>query len=124
MVVSLRGLPVSVFFQFIALFALFFGIAGIVYGTEVSKRCQQRINDRFAEIDIKLSRRAKDQETMIKNAVLSLRGMMAKLEETELSQSREIIAISNSIKPLVKDFEMREEQNEKRKKLRAMQGRG
>lgn len=114
----------SVFFQFIALFALFFGIAGIVYGTEVSKRCQQRINDRFAEIDIKLSRRTKDHETMIKNAVLSLRSMMEKLEETELSQSREIVAISKSIKPLLKDFEKREEQKKKRAKLRAMQGRG
>lgn len=114
----------SVFFQFIALFALFFGIAGIVYGTEVSKRCQQRINDRFAEIEIKMSRNNKAHEEMIKKAVLSLRSMMEKLEETELSQSREIIAISKSIKPLVKDLEIREEQKKKRKKLRAMQGRG
>jgi len=123
-VVSFGGLLVSAFFQFIALFALFFGIAGIVYGTEVSKRCQQRINDRFAEIEIKMSRRNKDHEEMIKKAVLSLRSMMEKLEETELAQSREIIAISKSIKPLVKDFEMREEQKKKRKKLRAIQGRG
>jgi len=61
---------------------------------------------------------------MIKNAVLSLRSMMEKLEETELSQSREIVAISKSIKPLLKDFEKREEQKKKRAKLRAMQGRG
>ncbi len=113
-----------VFFQLIALFALFFGIAGIVYGTEVSKRCQQRINDRFAEIDIKLSRRNQDHEAMIKRAVQSLHSMMDKLEETELSQSREIIAISNAIKPLVKDYETREELKKKREKLRAMQGRG
>ena len=66
-----------------------FGIAGIVYGTEVSKRCQQRINDRFAEIEIKMFRRNKDHEEIIKKAVLSLRNMMEKLEETELSQSRD-----------------------------------
>ena len=124
MVVSTRGLHVSVFFQFIALFALFFGIAGIVYGTEVSKRCQQRINDRFAEIEIKMSRRNKDHEEIIKKAVLSLRNMMEKLEETELSQSREIIAISKSIKPLVKDFELREEHRKKREKIRVTQRRG
>jgi len=89
MVVSIRGLYVYVLFQFIALFALFFEIAGIVYGTEVSKRCQQRINERFAEIEIKMSRRNKDHEKIIKKAVLSLRNMMEKLEETELSQSRD-----------------------------------
>lgn len=124
MVVSTRGLLVPVFFQFIALFALFFGVAGIVYGTEVSKRCQQRIDDRFSEIDIKLSRRNQDQEAMIKKAVVSLHSMMDKLEETELSQSREIIAISKAMEPLVKDHEKREEQKKKRQKLRAMQGRG
>ena len=89
LVVSIRGLHVYVFFLFVALFALFFEIAGIVYGTEVSKRCQQRINDRFAEIEIKMSRRNKDHEEIIKKAVLSLRNMMEKLEETELSQSRD-----------------------------------
>lgn len=71
-----------------------------------------------------MSRRNKDHEEIIKKAVLSLRNMMEKLEETELSQSREIIAISKSIKPLVKDFELREEHRKKREKFRATQRRG
>ena len=36
-----------------------------------------------------MSRRNKDHEEIIKKAVLSLRNMMEKLEETELSQSRD-----------------------------------
>ena len=71
-----------------------------------------------------MSRRNKDHEEIIKKAVLSLRNMMEKLEETELLQSREIIAISKSIKPLAKNFELREEHRKKQEKFRATQRRG
>ncbi len=107
----------SVFFQLIAIFALFFGIAGIVYGTEVSKRCQQQIDSRLSEIEQKLTRRANNHEAMIKRVITSVHETMRKLEETELSQSREIVAMRNALKPLLEDYEKRLAHQKKMEKI-------
>ena len=114
----------SVFFQLVSVFALFFGIAGVVYGTEVSKRCRQQINDRLGKMDKKMSRRANEHEAMIKRVIQSVHETMAKLEETELSQSREIIAIRNGLKPLLEDFEKRLEQQKKIETLQRIRRNG
>lgn len=103
----------AVFFQFIAAFALFFGLGGLVYATEVSRRCQQLINDRFDEIETKLAQRAQRQDKAIALAARDNRNAVAALESIVLQQSREIVALSKAIEPLKTEQEKREAQDKK-----------
>lgn len=103
----------TVFFQFIAAFALFFGLGGFVYATEVSRRCQQLIDDRFDEIEAKLAQRAQNQDEAIANAARDNREVIAALEAQILSMSREVLAISKVLEPLQTAHEKRTEQDKK-----------
>lgn len=103
----------AVFFQFIAAFALFFGLGGLVYATEVSRRCQQLINDRFNEIEAKLAQRAQRQDHAIAAAARDNRNSIAALESMVLQQSREIVALSKALEPLKTEQEKREAQDKK-----------
>lgn len=103
----------AVFFQFIAAFALFFGLGGLVYATEVSRRCQQLINDRFEEIEARLAQRAQSQDKAIALAARDNRNAIASLEATVLAQSREIIALSKALEPIRDAHEKRSAQDKK-----------
>lgn len=105
----------DLFFHLIALFALFFGIAGLVYATEVSKRCQLMIEERMTNAEADLARQIKKQDTLIEGALHGLRRTVVSLEETELAQSREINIIRKTLEPLIKEFE--EVQAQKQKKV-------
>ena len=101
-------------FQLIAVFALLFGIGGLVYATEVSKRCQLMIEDRMTNAEADLARQIRKQDILIEGAVHSLRQTAINLEETELAQSREINILRKTLEPMVKEFE--EAQTKKQKK--------
>ena len=103
----------AVFFQFIAAFALFFGLGGLVYATEVSRRCQQLISDRFDEIEGKLAQRAQRQDQAIAIAARDNRNSIAALETILLQQSREIVALGKALEPLKDEQEKREAQDKK-----------
>lgn len=103
----------AVFFQFIAAFALFFGLGGLVFATEVSRRCQQLINDRFEEIEAKLAQRAQRQDSAIMEAARDNREAVAALEAMILSQSREIVALSKTLEPLIAEQEKRTAQDKR-----------
>ena len=103
----------AVFFQFIAAFALFFGLGGLVYATEVARRCQQLIDERFDEIEAKLSQRAQRQDHAITTAARENREAIAALESIVLQQSREIVALSKMIEPIKEAQEKREAQDKK-----------
>lgn len=105
----------SVFFQFISAFALFFGIAGLVYATEVSKRCQQMIAGRFGDIETQLASKLHKQDLVIQGVAHELRRMVTDMEESQLSQVREINALRKALEPLVKDLETRVEENKRAK---------
>ena len=103
----------AVFFQFIAAFALFFGLGGLVYATEVSRRCQQLIDDRFKDIETKLAQRAQRQDKAIAVAARDNRNSIAALETIVLQQSREIVALSKALEPLQAEQENRAAQDKK-----------
>ena len=83
----------DVFFQLIAGFSLFFGIAGLVYSTEVSKRCQALIDNRFEAVETQLARKIHRQDKAIAEAVHAMRQIMAKADEMAQAQNREINAL-------------------------------
>lgn len=103
----------DVFFQFIAGFALFFGIAGLVYSTEVSKRCQILIEERMAAAETELQVQAHKQDVLIRGALESLRRTAASLEETEHAQTREINILRKMIEPLIDEFEAAQKKKKK-----------
>lgn len=110
----------DVFFQLIAGFSLFFGIAGLVYSTEVSKRCQALIDNRFDSVEIQLARKIHRQDKAIAEAVHAMRQVMAKADETAHAQNREINALRRAMEPLVMEMEKRAAEE----KLMATVGRG
>lgn len=89
------------FFHLVSVFALFFGIAGIVFSTEISKRCQLMIEERMNEAETTLAEKAVKQDRVINGAVEMLARTAKSLEESELAQTREIHAISDKIEPLL-----------------------
>mgnify|MGYP003624234814 CR=1 FL=1 len=97
----------DVFFQLIAGFSLFFGIAGLVYSTEVSKRCQALIDNRFEAVETQLARKIHRQDKAIAEAVHAMRQIMAKADEMAQAQNREINALRRAMEPLVMDLETR-----------------
>jgi hypothetical protein len=103
----------AVFFQFIAAFALFFGLGGLVYATEVARRCQQLIDERFDEIEAKLSQRTQRQDDAILTSARENREAVAALETIILQQSREIVALSRMIEPIKEAQEKRDAQDKK-----------
>ena len=110
----------DVFFQLIAGFSLFFGIAGLVYSTEVSKRCQALINNRFEAVENELARKTHKQDKAIADAVHGMRQIMAKADDMAHAQNREINALRRAMEPLVIDLEKRVAE----KDLMATAGRG
>ena len=102
----------SVFFQFIAAFGLFFGIAGLVFATEVSRRCQLMINNRLAEIEADMARRMHKQDATLATALKGMRETITGLEDTIFSQSREIVALRKALEPLNDDLEKRKKEQE------------
>ena len=107
----------DVFFNFIAGFGLFFGIAGLVYSTEISRRCQELINTRFSEIDAQVARKMSNQDAILEGALIEMRRTMKGFEELQQSQSREITTVRNLLDPLIKDLEDRVEQKKKEDEL-------
>lgn len=107
----------DVFFQFIAAFALFFGIAGLVYGTEVSKRCQQQINTRLAEIETRMARKIHQQDQILEGAIIEMRRSLKGFEENQQMQSREIVAIRKALEPIADDLEKRIEERKAQEEL-------
>lgn len=103
----------AVFFQFIAAFALFFGLGGLVYATEVSRRCQQLIDDRFEEIETKLAERAQRQDEAITLLARENREAIASLQAMVLSQSKEIVALSKALEPIQSAHEKRTAQDKR-----------
>lgn len=110
----------DVFFQLIAGFSLFFGIAGLVYSTEVSKRCQALIDNRFEAVETELARKIHRQDKAIAESVHAMRQVMAGADEASRAQTREINALRRAMEPLVMDLEKRVAE----KKLLATAGRG
>lgn len=101
------------FFHLVSVFALFFGIAGIVFSTEISKRCQLMIEERMNEAETTLAEKAVKQDRAIKAAADLLTRTVKTLEESEIAQTREIHAISDKIEPLLIAFQKAEEENKK-----------
>ncbi|MBO6519177.1 MAG: hypothetical protein JJ900_14190 [Rhodospirillales bacterium] len=106
----------DVFFQFVSAFALFFGIAGLVYATEVSKRCQLIIEERMNECETILAEKSQKQDQAIKGAIDAIARTAKSLEETELAQTREINVIRKTIEPLMEAYEKAKEEEEKARK--------
>ncbi len=106
----------DVFFQFVSAFALFFGIAGLVYATEVSKRCQLLIEERMNECEAALAEKSHKQDRAIKGAIDAIAKTAKSLEETELAQTREINVIRKSIEPLIEAHEKTKEKEEQERK--------
>lgn len=104
----------SVFFQFIAGIALFFGIAAFVFATEISKRCQQIIDARLDEIENEVARRINRQDEAITEAVKSVRNTMSSFEEAQFAQTREINALRKTLEALTDDLKKKEEEEKKR----------
>ena len=107
----------SVFFQFIAAFALFFGIAGLVFATEVSKRCQQLIETRLSEIEAEIARKMNKQDAVIVQLSNDSRRALAAFEEQMFAQTREINAIRKSLEMLTDDLEKRAEAEKKQRAI-------
>ncbi|WNK00568.1 hypothetical protein L2D14_03880 [Thalassospiraceae bacterium LMO-JJ14] len=101
------------FFHLVSVFALFFGIAGIVFSTEISKRCQLMIEERMNEAETTLAEKAVKQDRVINGAVEMLARTAKSLEESELAQTREIHAISDKIEPLLIAYAKAEEESKK-----------
>ena len=101
------------FFHLVSVFALFFGIAGIVFSTEISKRCQLMIEERMNEAETTLAEKAVKQDRAISSAVEMLARTAKTLEEAELAQTREIHAINDKIEPLLIAFQKAEEESKK-----------
>ncbi len=104
------------FFHLVGVFALFFGIAGIVFSTEISKRCQLMIEERMNEAEAMLAEKAVKQDRAIKGVAEMLARTAKSLEETEMAQTREINAIRDKIEPLLIAFQKAEEELDKTKK--------
>lgn len=101
------------FFHLVSVFALFFGIAGIVFSTEISKRCQLMIEERMNEAETTLAEKAVKQDRAIKAAADMLARTAKTLEETEMAQTREIHALSDKVEPLLIAFQKAEEESKK-----------
>ncbi len=110
----------DVFFQLIPGFLLFFGIAGLVYSTEVSKRCQALIDNRFDAVETELARKIHRQDKAIAEAVHAMRQVMAKSDDMAHAQTIEINALRRAMEPLVMDLEKRVAEQ----KLMSTAGRG
>jgi hypothetical protein len=110
----------DVFFQLIAGFSLFFGIAGLVYSTEVSKRYQALIDNRFDAVETELARKIHRQDKAIAEAVHAMRQVMAKSDDMAHAQTIEINALRRAMEPLVMDLEKRVAEQ----KLMSTAGRG
>lgn len=108
----------TVFFQFIAGIGLFFGIAAFVFTTEVSKRCQQLIDNRFDEIENELARRLHNQDKAITDALQTVKNTISGFEEAQFAQTREINALRKTLEALTDDMEKRTKEEER---LRAIQ---
>ncbi len=106
-------MALDVFFQLIAVFSLFFGIAGLVFSTEVSKRCQLMIDKRFESVENQLARKIHKQDQAIAQAVHAMRQAMANADEFSRAQTREINALRKAMEPLVDDLEKRLEESKK-----------
>jgi Na+/phosphate symporter len=98
------------FFHLVSVFALFFGIAGIVFSTEISKRCQLLIEERLNEAEAALAEKAVKQDRAIAGATSMLARTAKTLEDTEMAQTREINAIRDQIEPLLIALEKAEEE--------------
>lgn len=101
-------------------FLLFFGIAGLVYSTEVSKRCQALIDNRFDAVETELARKIHRQDKAIAEAVHAMRQVMAKSDDMAHAQTIEINALRRAMEPLVMDLEKRVAEQ----KLMSTAGRG
>jgi len=97
----------DVVFDIIGLFGLFFGIGGVVYGTEVSKRCQAIIAARFQEIDVHMSERHVRQDKAIKAAARRTQVVLDELEERIEGQRREIKRLEKALEPLLAEHRKR-----------------
>jgi len=104
---------VDLFFQLIAMFALLFGIGALVYATEVSKRCQLMIDERMIAAETELAEKAHKNDQQLRGALESLRRTAHNLEETELSQTREINILRKVIEPIAKEYEEAQEQKKR-----------
>lgn len=93
------------FFQFVSIFALFFGIAGLVYATEVSKRCQLMIAERMNEVETDVLKKVEKQDIFIDKSVRRLRNTLSNLEQIEQAQTREINSLRKSLEPVVRKVE-------------------
>lgn len=93
------------FFQLISMFALFFGIAGVVYAMELSKRCQQIIGDRMDIAETQLARKLHKQDQAIGDALQEIRRILNQAEESERIHQREINALRKAVEPLVEKQE-------------------
>ncbi len=103
----------DIFFQLVSVFALFFGIAGLVYATEVSRRCQLLIEERMTEAETQLAEQSAKQDRALQNAISALGRTARSLEETEMAQTREINAIRHSVEPLLIAYQKAEEEKAK-----------
>lgn len=104
------------FFHLVGVFGLFLGIAGIVFSTEISKRCQLIIEERMNEAETMLAEKAVKQDRAINGAVEMLARTAKSLEETEMAQTREIHSIRDSIEPLLVAYQRAEEERDKHSK--------
>ncbi len=103
----------AVFFQFIAGIALFIAIGAVVFMTEVSRRCQNLIAARMAEIDVDLAKRVNRQDRVVASAVREMRDSVRSLEEQVLAQSKEINILRKTLEPLNDDLEKRQLEQKK-----------
>ncbi|MEX0694892.1 MAG: hypothetical protein WD075_10635 [Rhodospirillales bacterium] len=104
----------DLFFKLVTLFALFFGIGGLVYATEVSKRCQLMIEERMTNAEADLARQIRKQDILIEGALQGLRRTVISLEESELAQTREINILRKVLEPMAREFEEAQEQKQKK----------
>lgn len=104
----------TVFFQFIAGIALFFGIASFVFATEVSKRCQELIEARLDDIENQVARRLMAQDKSISDAMQTTRTLMSTFEDAQFAQTREINALRKALEVLTENMEKQIEEEKKR----------
>jgi hypothetical protein len=74
---------------------------------------QQLIDERFDEIEAKLSQRTQRQDDAILTSARENREAVAALETIILQQSREIVALSRMIEPIKEAQEKRDAQDKK-----------
>lgn len=93
---------------------MFFGIAAFVFATEISKRCQQIIDQRLDEIENEVARRINRQDDAIMEAVKSVRTTMTTFEEAQFAQTREINALRKTMEAMTDDVKKMQEDERKR----------